>query len=76
VLTVLEHSGKFLLASDAVSMRATLDQDIIPRNTWNADALAKSLVEIRHIRKQGTTVLCGHDDEQWKSLRKGADVYD
>jgi len=75
-LVALDRLGKFLLASDAVSVRATLDRDIIPRNTWSADVLAKSLAEIRHIQKQGATVLCGHDDEQWRSLRKGADAYD
>jgi N-acyl homoserine lactone hydrolase len=59
-----------------VSVRATLDRDIIPRNTWNASALAKSLAEIRRFQQQGVTVLCGHDDAQWQSLGKGADAYD
>ena len=50
-LVVLENSGAFLLASDTVSLRATLDTGIIPRNTWNADALEKSLAEIDRIEK-------------------------
>jgi N-acyl homoserine lactone hydrolase len=50
--------------------------DIVPRNTWNAAALAKSLAEIRRLQQQGVTVLCGHDDAQWQSLGKGADAYD
>ena len=75
-LVALDRSGKFLLASDTVSVRETLDRDVIPRNTWNADALVRSLAEIKRIRKQGATVLCGHDDAQWQSLRKGADAYD
>jgi glyoxylase-like metal-dependent hydrolase (beta-lactamase superfamily II) len=75
-LVALDRSGKFLLASDAVSVRATLDRDIIPRNTWNVAALAKSLDEIRRLQKQGVTVLCGHDDAQWQSMDKGADAYD
>jgi N-acyl homoserine lactone hydrolase len=75
-LVALEKSGKFLLASDTVSLRSTLDTGIIPRNTWNADALVKSLAEVRRIEAQGATVLCGHDDGQWTSLRKGADAYD
>ena len=33
----------FLLAGDTVSLRETLDTGVIPRNTWNADALANSL---------------------------------
>lgn len=75
-LAALDRSGTFLLASDAVSLRASLDRDIVPRNTWNAEALLKSLAEIRRIEKSGATVLCGHDAEQWAGLRKGADAYD
>ena len=43
----LDRSGAFLLASDTVSLRATLDRGIVPRNTWNADALVKSLAEVK-----------------------------
>ena len=64
------------MASDTVSLRSTLDSGIIPRNTWNADALTKSLDEVRRIEARGATVLCGHDAAQWASLRKGADAYE
>jgi len=70
------RSGKFFLASDAVSVLETIDRDVIPRNTWNVDALMKSLAEIKRIQKQGAVVLCGHDAAQWQSLRRGADAYD
>jgi glyoxylase-like metal-dependent hydrolase (beta-lactamase superfamily II) len=72
----LERDGSFLLVSDAVSLRANLDADTAPRNTWNADALLKSYAEIRRIEKTGATVICGHDDAQWQSLRKGPDAYE
>jgi glyoxylase-like metal-dependent hydrolase (beta-lactamase superfamily II) len=75
-LVTLERSGPFLLAADSVSLRATLDTGVIPRNTQNPEALAKSLAEIRAIEARGTTVLCGHDAAQWETLRKGADYYD
>ncbi len=75
-LVTLAHSGRFLLASDTVSLRSTLDTGVIPKNTWNAEALAKSLAEIARIEARGATVLCGHDDAQWAQLRKGADAYD
>jgi N-acyl homoserine lactone hydrolase len=75
-LATLEKSGTFLLASDTVSLRSTLDTGIIPRNTWNADALVKSLAEVRRIEARGATVLCGHDEAQWLRLRKGADAYE
>jgi N-acyl homoserine lactone hydrolase len=75
-LVALERSGTFLLASDAVSLRASLDRDIVPRNTWNTELLLASLAEIRRIEKAGATVICGHDAAQWDTLRKGGDAYD
>jgi glyoxylase-like metal-dependent hydrolase (beta-lactamase superfamily II) len=75
-LVALEKSGTFLLASDTVSLRSTLDSGVVPRNTWNAEALIKSLAEVRRIETSGATVLCGHDAAQWATLRKGADAYE
>ena len=43
----LDRSGAFLLASDTVSLRETLDHGLVPRNTWNADVLVKSLAEVQ-----------------------------
>ena len=75
-LVALEKSGTYFLASDTVSLRATLDTGIIPRNTWNAEALAKSLAEVKRIEVSGATIICGHDAAQWDTLRKGMDFYD
>ena len=75
-LVRLDKTGEHLLASDTVSLRTTLDTGNIPRNTWNGDALASSLDEIRRIENSGVTVICGHDDAQWTALRKGADFYE
>jgi N-acyl homoserine lactone hydrolase len=75
-LAQLERSGSFLLAGDTVSLRETLDTDIVPRNTWNGEALLKSLAEVRRIESTGATIICSHDTEQWATLRKGADAYD
>jgi N-acyl homoserine lactone hydrolase len=74
-LVALDKSGTFLLAADTVSLRSTLDTGIIPRNTWNGEALGKSLTEVRRIEARGATILCGHDEAQWATLRKGADAY-
>ena len=70
------NSGRFLLASDAVSIRGNLDADIIPRNTWNKDLCRETFRKIRNIETQGATVICGHDVAQWSSLRKAEDCYD
>jgi glyoxylase-like metal-dependent hydrolase (beta-lactamase superfamily II) len=75
-LVALEKSGMFFLASDTVSLRATFDTGIIPRNTWNAQALKKSLIEVDHIEKGGARIICGHDAAQWDTLRKGTEAYD
>jgi glyoxylase-like metal-dependent hydrolase (beta-lactamase superfamily II) len=75
-LVSLERSGQFLLASDAVSLRANLDRDSVPRNTWNAEAFLASFAAIRRLEAGGATILCGHDDRQWSILRRGAEAYD
>jgi N-acyl homoserine lactone hydrolase len=75
-LAQLDRSGTFLLAGDTVSLRETLDTGIIPRNTWNADMLSRSLDEVRRIEASGATILCSHDAQQWDSLRKGLDAYE
>ena len=75
-LITLERTGPVLLASDTVSVRATLDTGILPKNTWNPDALTKSLEEVRRLEASGAMVICGHDAAQWATLRKGADAYE
>jgi N-acyl homoserine lactone hydrolase len=75
-LVSLDRDGQFLLASDTVSVRQSLDTDTAPRNTWNAETLLKSFEEVRRIEKAGATVICGHDDQQWQSLRHGNEGYE
>jgi N-acyl homoserine lactone hydrolase len=75
-LVTLDRSGAFFLASDTVSLRTTLDTGVVPKNTWNADALLKSLAEIQRIEARGAQILCGHDAGQWASLRKGVEAYE
>jgi N-acyl homoserine lactone hydrolase len=75
-LVALDRDGHFLLASDSVSLRQNLDADAAPRNTWNVDQQLKTFEEIRRIEKGGATVICGHDDQQWRGLRKGNEGYE
>lgn len=76
VLVKLARSGEFLLASDAVSVRANLDTNHAPRNTWNAEQCLQSFAKVRALEKAGATVICSHDEAQWNTLRKGIDAYD
>lgn len=75
-LVGLDRDGSFLLAADAVALRANLDREVMPRNTWNADLAAASLQEIRRIQASGATVVFGHDGQQWEEMRKGAQAYE
>jgi glyoxylase-like metal-dependent hydrolase (beta-lactamase superfamily II) len=72
---VLDRDGTFLLAADAAAVSAHLDQQYTPKNTWNADAAMASLLEIARLQAAGATVLFGHDAEQWRGLRTGAEFY-
>ena len=71
----LDRDGAFLLASDAVSLRAHLERDITPRNTWNPEVSRASMAEIRRLAATGARVVCGHDAAEWATLRKGAAFY-
>lgn len=71
----LDRDGTFILASDAVALKAHLDRRFAPKNTWNVEAALASLDEIGRLEATGATVFCGHDDAQWQTLRKGADAY-
>lgn len=75
-LVGLDRDGSFLLAADAVALRATLEREVIPRNTWDADLALQSLQEVKRIQAAGTMVFFGHDAAQWDELRKGVDSYE
>jgi N-acyl homoserine lactone hydrolase len=72
----LDRSGAYLLAGDALSVKATLNSSYLPRNNWNNDVFQASLAQIRRLEERGTQIICGHDDAQWAALRKGADAYE
>ena len=75
-LVNLDRDGSFLLASDAMPLRSPLEDGFMPRNTWNVDQAWASFTKIKRIEAAGATVICGHDDTQWQSLKKGADPYE
>lgn len=76
LLAKLDQTGEVLLVSDAVSLRRNLDNDEVPRNAVDGDALLRSYEKIRRYEAGGAMVICGHDDAQWQALRKGADGYE
>ncbi|HUA52385.1 MAG TPA: N-acyl homoserine lactonase family protein [Candidatus Sulfotelmatobacter sp.] len=72
----LDRSGCVVLAADAAAVRENLDRDYAPKNSWDASQFCASLGELRRLARQGATILFGHDDAQWRTLKKGRDVYD
>jgi N-acyl homoserine lactone hydrolase len=74
-LVTLDQSGRFLLAADAAPMRSALD-GIAPKNNWNQERAAASVAEIKALEAAGATVIFGHDEAQWNTLRKGAEFYE
>lgn len=75
-LAQLEHDGRFLLAADALSLRANLDQNVVPKNTWSREECLRSFERIRQLEREGASVICGHDIDQWQTLRKGSQYYE
>ncbi|MBT3991335.1 MAG: N-acyl homoserine lactonase family protein [Rhodospirillaceae bacterium] len=71
-----DNSGSFLLASDSVALKENLNPEIMSKNIWDEDLTLKSITEINKIQSQGTTIIFGHDEGQWKQLKKGAEAYD
>jgi glyoxylase-like metal-dependent hydrolase (beta-lactamase superfamily II) len=59
-----------------VSLLENLAQNSAPRNTWNVDLYLESFANIRLMQAAGTIVICGHDDAQWRSFRKGLDAHE
>ncbi|UXX84141.1 N-acyl homoserine lactonase family protein [Roseovarius pelagicus] len=76
LMAVLEQTGRVLCVSDAVSLRRNLDHDEVPKNAGDPAALLASYARIRAFEAEGAMVICGHDDAQWQSLRKGSDGYE
>ena len=76
VMANLDKSGSHLLVSDAVSLRANMDDEYIPKNSWDVDKSLASLSEIKRIEAGGATIICGHDADQWATLKKGPEAYD
>jgi N-acyl homoserine lactone hydrolase len=72
----LKRDGLFVLASDAAPLQINIDTGIAPKNTWNMAMAAQALDQLRKLRDDGATIVCGHDETQWRTLRKGLEFYE
>jgi glyoxylase-like metal-dependent hydrolase (beta-lactamase superfamily II) len=74
-LVTLDRDGQFLLASDAVAVEANLRDNYAPKATRDVQQALASYERIREIERSGAKVIFGHDDAQWRTLRRGAGFY-
>jgi len=74
-LAALDRDGAFVLASDAVPVGESPRRRYAPANTVDVGPCLESLDEIARLESGGATVLFGHDEAQWRSLRRGAEFY-
>ena len=72
---VTDHSGAFVLASDAAPMASTLRRRVVPRNSWDIEATGRTLDDIARLEADGARVIYGHDETQWRELQSGPAQY-
>jgi glyoxylase-like metal-dependent hydrolase (beta-lactamase superfamily II) len=72
----LDRSGSFVLAADAAPVRQCFVQGYSPSNSWNPARSCASLTELQRLEQQGSTILFGHDEDQWLTLNKTIQAYD
>jgi N-acyl homoserine lactone hydrolase len=79
VLVRLPHTGPVLLAIDAVVLQRLFTPE---RRAWptddNEEELRASTEKLLDLvkREQIALVVCGHDGEQWRTLKKSPEFYD
>ncbi len=64
-LRVRLASGDVILTADACYLRRTLEEMLLPRIVYDAEAMRQSLLALRTWQKRGARLLFGHDPEQW-----------
>lgn len=72
----LEKDGEFLLVSDSIALEDNLHNRFAPPFNWDAETSYASMDEMDRFRVRGATLIYGHDDAQWRRLRKGAQYYE
>ncbi|MBV9997250.1 MAG: N-acyl homoserine lactonase family protein [Caulobacteraceae bacterium] len=73
---VLDRDGAFVITSDTVAVRESLEARTVPRINFDADLTLKAYDEIERLQKDGAEVIFSHDDTQWRTLRTGEAFYE
>lgn len=72
----LPVSGKIVLASDAAALSDNLLQGIVARNIYQLHPYLDSLHRLQELHKSGALIICGHDPQQWNSLKLAPAYYE
>ncbi len=75
VIVNLPQTGRFVVAGDAVSLPETVDRGMLPGVAWNGEAAMRAVTKIRHLRREGSFVLLGHDPDQFGMLKLAPECY-
>ena len=70
-LRLRTENGEVALAADCCYFHSTLDDEKIPRGSYNADEHIRSLRKLRALRDRGTKIVCGHDNTDWADAKNG-----
>ena len=66
-----ERGGEFVLCGDACYLKDNLDQLRLPGIVADRGATLAVLERFREMQQRGSTIVFGHDPEQWKSIPQG-----
>ena len=70
----LPKSGTFVLTGDACYTCQNLDQDLLPKVTWQPEIHKQAYARLRELRDQaGAFVIMGHDPWRWPEIRPAPD---
>lgn len=72
----LPKSGTIVIASDAAAMEENLNRGVVPRNIRNKEEYLESIAKLQKMKKDGALIICGHDPNQWKKIKKAPKYYE
>src|SRR5262245_42071460 len=67
-LRVRLDGGDVVLTADACYLRRTLENDHLPPQPFDREAMLRSLAHLRQLRDGGARLIYGHDPDAWASV--------
>ena len=62
------------MTAGILNLRANLDEDFAPRNTFNVKQALQFYAEIKRIEAARVIIFCSQDDAQWQTLRRALET--